>query len=442
MAFHNNPRVEGQKDLLFYIDAKNPKSMSGAGAGGFASHDEGLTDLVDKTRKAKFAGDAKAWGKLRHWTMVGISYPEGNYGGSWAGRDGLMEGYNTSSGTKTFDFTRDLHIYAWDPHTAGWVADSYFNGERLYGHCYDNYENASTELEKAFDDTTAILRNFPDAIFLFCGSHANEWNNSYWDSTGMTQRLFDLGAPAAIDSWSGWKEWCMLGGKGLGKGNAYSFIAENGTGQDAAQVAHMNFRLPRFATKKKGIHSGDVAVDFDGTGDYLDLGSDITFKSTGGWTVESWVKYDSVAGSYNNTTAPANFIGADSISYNSWYWSVLAGKLALWNMSPGTWRYGSTTLTTGKWYQTVLVCHTGGLKYQMYLNGVAEGGDHTTYTSWSSSHAGLKVRYFGRGNAANVRYMNGQMSSVKIYNRVLTAEEIKRNYRTMKHKSIISGTYY
>ena len=234
----------------------------------------------------------------------------------------------------------------------------------------------------------------------------------------------------------------MVGAPNLGTGNAYGWAYENGVGQDAAQVAHLNFRLPRNSTRRKGIHSGDIAVDFDGTGDYLDLGSDITFKSTGGWTVESWVKYDSVAGSYNNTTSPANFIGSESISYNSWYWSVLAGKLALWNMSPGTWRYGSTTLTTGRWYQTVLVCHTGGLKYQMYLNGVAEGGDHTTYTSWSSSHAGLKVRYFGRGNAANVRYMNGQMSSVKIYDRVLTAEEIKRNYRTMKHRAILSGTYY
>jgi hypothetical protein len=78
----------------------------------------------------------------------------------------------------------------------------------------------------------------------------------------------------------------------------------------------------------------------------------------------------------------------------------------------------------------------------MYLNGVAEGGDHTTYTSWSSSHAGLKVRYFGRSSAAHSRYWNGQIASTKIYDRALTAEEIKRNYRTMKHKSIISGTYY
>jgi hypothetical protein len=441
MSLHNNPRVEQQEDLLFYIDAQNHKSMSGAGAGGFASHDEGLTDLVDKTRKAKFAGDAKAWGKLKHWTMVGISYPEGNYGGSWAGRDGLMQGYNASSGTKTFDFTRDLHIYAWDPHAAGWVSDSFFNGERLYGHCYDNYENASTELEKAFDDTTAVLKAFPDAIFLFCGSHANEWSNSYWDSTGMTQRLMDLGAPAAIDSWSGWKEWCMLGGKGLGTGNAYSFIAENGTGQDAAQVGHMNFRLPRFATKKKGIYSGDIAVDFDGTGDYLDLGSDITFKSAGGWTVEAWVRPEAVS------SGPYNIIGSETISHNSWYWSILSSKLAMWDLSPGNvWKYGNTTLSTGRWYHTVLVSDPNNTSYYIYLNGENDmSSAWSSYNgSWNSSKAGLMVRSIGRSSAANSRYWDGQISSVKFYNRALSAKEVKRSYKMMKKKvnPDIGGSFY
>ena len=121
---------------------------------------------------------------------------------------------------------------------------------------------------------------------------------------------------------------------------------------------------------------------FDGTDDDIDLGSDVTFKTSGGWTVESVARYNSVAGGYNNVTSPANFIGSDSISYNSWYWSVLSGKLALWNISPGVWKYGSTTLQQDTWYHVTIVCSDDGTSYQMYLNGVAEGGDHTTY-SWN-----------------------------------------------------------
>jgi|11BtaG_2_1085332.scaffolds.fasta_scaffold03191_3 hypothetical protein len=191
--------------------------------------------------------------------------------------------------------------------------------------------------------------------------------------------------------------------------------------------------------KTRNIDVSNVSFDsnaqmnFDGTDDYVNLVSDITFKTTGGWTVESVVKYNSVAGGYNNTTSPANFIGADSISYSSWYWSVLSGKLALWNINPGTWRYGSTTLQTDTWYHVVLVSYDSGTSYQMYLNGVAEGGNHTTY-SWNASYSGLKVRYIGRGNSGNSRLVNGKIPITKIYNRALSSQEVQQNYNAYKKR--------
>jgi hypothetical protein len=169
------------------------------------------------------------------------------------------------------------------------------------------------------------------------------------------------------------------------------------------------------------------ALILDGTNDYVDFGSDIEYKTTGGWTVESIVNYSAVAGGYNNITSPANFIGSETISYNSWYWSVLDNKLALWNIDPGVWKYGSTTLQPNIWYHAVLVCKDGGTSYQMYLNGVAESGDHTTYV-WNPSYAGLKVRYIGRGNSANVRILNGQIATTKIYARELSTSDILNNY--------------
>lgn len=174
-------------------------------------------------------------------------------------------------------------------------------------------------------------------------------------------------------------------------------------------------------------------LKFDGSNDYIDLGSDVVFKTTGGWTVETWVNYDSVAGAYDNTTSPANFIGADSIVYNSWYWSVLDSKLALWNRSPGVWKYGSTTLASGRWYHAVLVSYDSGTSYQMYLNGQREGGDHVDY-SWNSAYAGLRVRYIGRGNSTYVRQLNGKIASTKIFTRALTDQEIQKNYNATKSR--------
>jgi len=181
-----------------------------------------------------------------------------------------------------------------------------------------------------------------------------------------------------------------------------------------------------------GYDSGNGgSLTFDGVDDYVDFGSDIVFKSSGGWTVENWVNFDFIPTTYNNTTSPANFIGSETITHNSWYWSVLSSKLALWNRSPGVWKYGSTVLQAYNWYNVVLVCNDSGTSYQMYLNGIAEGGDHTTYT-WNATYSGLNVRYIARGNSSNIRQLNGKIPITKIYNRALTADEVLQNFNATR----------
>ena len=196
------------------------------------------------------------------------------------------------------------------------------------------------------------------------------------------------------------------------------------TGEKTINVSNVTFE------------SGETIV-FDATDDYLTLGSDYNFKTTGGWTVESLVYYNSVAGGYNNTTSPANFIGSEDINYNSWYWSVLNNKLALWNISPGYWRYGSTTLQPNTWYHVVLTCSDDGTTYRFYLNGVPENGDHVTQ-SWNPSYSGLRIRYFGMGNNANPRLINGKINVTKVYNRSLSQSEIARNALNYKTKYSIT----
>jgi hypothetical protein len=172
------------------------------------------------------------------------------------------------------------------------------------------------------------------------------------------------------------------------------------------------------------------SIVFDGTNDYVDLGSEKTLKSSGGWTVSSWINLSQV-----NSGSLYNFIGSTNIVHNSWYWTVYQSKLALWNRSPGGWYYGSTTIQPNVWYNCVLVCSNSGTSYQMYLNGVAEGGTHTTYT-WNASYAGLIVRYIGRGNSSNGRYFYGKYPQASIYNRALTAAEVSQNYNALKSRYI------
>lgn len=179
------------------------------------------------------------------------------------------------------------------------------------------------------------------------------------------------------------------------------------------------------------------SIDLDGTDDYMDLGTDVDFKTTGGWTVATWINYDSVPHAYNNTTAPANFIGADTITYNSWYWSVLESKLALWDMSPGsTWKLGNTTLVSGRWYHAVLVSDPNNNTYYCYLNGQDDmSSSWSSYNgSWQTSRAGLKIRYIGRGNTGNIRMVNGKIASTRVWDKPLTAKDIQQLYNAERKK--------
>lgn len=171
------------------------------------------------------------------------------------------------------------------------------------------------------------------------------------------------------------------------------------------------------------------SMGFDGTNDYVDFGSNVMFKSGGGWTVESWVRPDAVS------SGPYNFIGSASINYNSWYWCVYDSKLAMWDLSPGNlWKYGNTTLSTGQWYHAVLVSDPDNTSYYIYLNGEDDmsSGWSAYNGSWQSSKSSLAVAYLGRGSASQARYWDGQMSSMRFYNKALTHNEIKQNYNATR----------
>ena len=175
------------------------------------------------------------------------------------------------------------------------------------------------------------------------------------------------------------------------------------------------------------------SISLNGSSDYLDLGTDKDFKTTAGWTVSTWIKYDSVPGSYNNTTAPGNFIGADSINESSWYWSVLSSKLALWDKGNGTWLYGDTTLSAGRWYHATLVSDANNTHYYCYLNGEDDmsSGWSSHNGSWSDNN-GLRIRYIGQGNSSNIRRVDGNIASTHVWSRALTAAEIKQNFNQQR----------
>jgi len=187
-------------------------------------------------------------------------------------------------------------------------------------------------------------------------------------------------------------------------------------------------------TKSTTIDVSNVSFDsdglptFDGTNDYVDLGADIEISPINqGWTAE-------YVFNTNNASTLQHFNGCDEDVHNAGWIALYNSKLAVWNRSPGTWKYGDTVFSSNTWYHVVFV-QTSGTTMQFYVNGEPEGGDHTTYT-WNADKSAFFCRYVGKykylGNSS--RYFNGEIPITKLYNRALSAQEVQQNFKAYKNR--------
>ena len=169
------------------------------------------------------------------------------------------------------------------------------------------------------------------------------------------------------------------------------------------------------------------AFEFNGSTSYMDTGTDyLIADGQKGWTQEFWI----------NTTSGStlqHFISAENDSFNANWTALLSSKLAIWNVSPGYWKYGSTLIQSNTWYQCVFVLDGWGSNMQFYVNGEPEGGDHVG-NNWVDSYRALYLRYFGRYEYAGSysRYWTGKIAVMKMYNQALSAGAIKQNFEALR----------
>jgi hypothetical protein len=186
--------------------------------------------------------------------------------------------------------------------------------------------------------------------------------------------------------------------------------------------------------KTTDIDVGDVSFDstgqpeMDGTSDYVDLGSDLAISPINqGWTAEYVFNTDSAS-------TLQHFNSAEGDTHNSNWLALLSSKLAVWDHGQGVWKYGDTQFSSDTWYHIAFV-QEDGTTMQFYVNGVAEGGDHVSF-SWTAARSALVTRYIGRYeyNGGYGRYFNGHIPVAKLYNTALTAAEIKSNFNAYKNR--------
>jgi len=412
MPSHSGPKLTSLSNLVFAIDTHDTTNgITPLGCGGFATSNQGIKNILTGTIYP-FTNGMKLAGR-NYFTAAGISYPEQNYGGDIAGANGLYAGYNVRGGTNVYGASRSLHLWVWNNQTNSWV-EGYFNGARLNGHCYDNYAGAENgwenEMTKFINDYTAIKNTFSDCTYIILGSHACQCFRQIDVNT-----LMDLGAPSTINGWTNngdWREFVLVGRPGLGSGNAFGWAYENYPTNTSA-VAHLNLGLP---IKARGGQT------FDGTDDYINLGSNSNWAIGGNGTIEMLVKPSNSTGNdrlwcvNNNSTSLDAYL--DGTTYNVY-------------MHGGT--VGSTTPLIQNAWNHLAVTYSGGT-IQIYINGIPGTMTGTT-TGYNITNSG--TMYIGCYTDLGYN-LYGEVSVMKVYNTALTANQIKQNYNNYKTRFNLS----
>ena len=190
---------------------------------------------------------------------------------------------------------------------------------------------------------------------------------------------------------------------------------------------------------------------FDGSNDYIESPHSEVLNISESITVEVWVYLTSLSNSndmcliakYSNAGGAANqswILFKSTTNYTSLSPNATGGNNEfVWLASSGG-NVSGTFVGTGEqvqvntWYNVTALYNSSNEKIEIYINGQLKSS--TTRTGQTSGVLQTNTRNLSIGStpADGTRYIQGRISSAKIYNRALTAQEIKQNYNATKKR--------
>ena len=174
------------------------------------------------------------------------------------------------------------------------------------------------------------------------------------------------------------------------------------------------------------VRDGQRSFSFDGTNDYIDLGSSTLLStSTTNITVSIWFKY---------TTTPAG--GYTLIKFGAassgWLLGFSSGGF-YYNLYTTTYTYfggGISLPSVNVWSNLTFTFN--GTTFIMYLNGAAVV--NTPSSSGTITNGGSNLINIGRDGSGNTNFFTGNISVVRGYNQTLTAAQVLTIYNAGKQR--------
>ncbi|MDD5688231.1 MAG: LamG domain-containing protein [Elusimicrobia bacterium] len=177
------------------------------------------------------------------------------------------------------------------------------------------------------------------------------------------------------------------------------------------------------------------ALEFNGTNAYVNCGNGASLNLTDSMTISAWVKVPELL--------PQNGIGPiigkkhlGGTTFGYWLAASEYGIITL-SVSNGTVSdsgQSSTKLAANVWQMLTATFSSGKINY--YYNGVLFDSDNisASITTISSGSENLAIGASSAMDAGGPYFFKGIIDEVKLYNRALSADEIKAEYNAVAGK--------
>jgi hypothetical protein len=132
---------------------------------------------------------------------------------------------------------------------------------------------------------------------------------------------------------------------------------------------------------------GGSSAYFDGTSDYLDT-SDPSWTTTGDFTIEGWIRFETVSSPKNYQQIIDNRQGG-GFSTGNFQFRLDNGKFYAQFSGASTYPLSTTTASANTWYHWAIVRSGSNLK--MYINGTQEGSTATYTNTFNANSTGFRI---------------------------------------------------
>jgi len=177
------------------------------------------------------------------------------------------------------------------------------------------------------------------------------------------------------------------------------------------------------------------ALNFDGNDDYINIPTTPDLNpGDGSWTVEAWINIPTYPPSNYNYIIMAKHDGDMSNGYTMGI--ISTGEIG-WMVDhyrgPNYKVNSGISINTDTWHHVAGVLDRTTNTLKTFVNGTQTNSASISGLGTINPSNPLWIGRYNRASCSRYEYFNGTIDEVRIYNRTLTADEIKEHYENTEH---------